>query len=69
MYLSRCTEYPWTHDVGTAIPEAVGGYRVRRTSDNTLIGEADTAEDAYALIAAHLPEDCGPAVDGSPDDL
>ncbi|MFE4368656.1 DUF6193 family natural product biosynthesis protein [Streptomyces sp. NPDC056835] len=69
LYLSRCTEYPWTRDVGTAYPLVAGGYRVRRESDKTLIGEVDTAEEAYELIAAHLPEGCGPAVDGTPDDL
>ncbi|MFJ8772497.1 hypothetical protein [Streptomyces microflavus] len=26
-------------------------------------------EEAYKLIAAALPEGCGPAVDGTPDDL
>ncbi|MEV4973693.1 DUF6193 family natural product biosynthesis protein [Streptomyces scopuliridis] len=69
LYLSRCTRYPWTHDVGTAFPQAVGGYRVRRESDHTLIGEVDTVEEAYELIADNLPEGCGPAVDGTPDDL
>nr|WP_323180875.1 DUF6193 family natural product biosynthesis protein [Streptomyces sp. NBC_01142] len=35
LYLSRCTKYPWTHDVGTAFPEVAGGYRVLRQSGNT----------------------------------
>ncbi|WP_408994522.1 DUF6193 family natural product biosynthesis protein [Streptomyces sp. 1268] len=69
LYLSRCTQWPWTSDVGTAYPLAKGGYRVRRDSDNTLLGEVDTTEEAYELIAATLPEGCGPAVDGTPDDL
>jgi hypothetical protein len=69
LYLSRCTRYPWTHDVGTAFPQAAGGYRVRRQSDKTLLGAVETVEEAYELIAAHLPEGCGPAVDGTPDDL
>ncbi|MFD7669662.1 DUF6193 family natural product biosynthesis protein [Streptomyces anulatus] len=69
LYLSRCTRWPWTSDVGTAYPQVVGGYRVRRASDKTLLGEVDTVEAAYALIAATLPEGCGPAVDGTPDDL
>ncbi|MFB6979420.1 DUF6193 family natural product biosynthesis protein [Streptomyces scopuliridis] len=29
----------------------------------------DTVEEAYELIADNLPEGCGPAVDGTPDDL
>lgn len=69
LYLSRCTQYPWSRDVGTAFPQGAGGYRVRRESDRTLIGVADTIEEAYELIAANLPEGSGPAVDGTPDDL
>ncbi|MER5358631.1 DUF6193 family natural product biosynthesis protein [Streptomyces sp. NPDC002785] len=69
LYLSRCTQWPWSRDVGTAYPLVKGGYRVRRESDKTLIGEVDTVEEAYELIAANLPEGCGPAVDGTPDDL
>ncbi|OKK16832.1 hypothetical protein AMK16_24375 [Streptomyces sp. CB00455] len=69
LYLSRCTRYPWTHDVGTAFPQTSGGYRVRRQSDNTLLGVTETLDEAYQLIAATLPEGCGPAVDGTPDDL
>ncbi|MFI7893491.1 DUF6193 family natural product biosynthesis protein [Streptomyces sp. CACIS-1.16CA] len=69
LYLSRCTKWPWTNDVGTAYPLVEGGYRVRRTSDKSLLGVVDTVEEAYALIAASLPDGCGPAVDGTPDDL
>ncbi|MFK0184637.1 DUF6193 family natural product biosynthesis protein [Streptomyces rubiginosohelvolus] len=69
LYLSRCTEYPWSRDVGTAFPQSAGGYRVRRESDRTLIGVAATVEEAYELIAANLPDNCGPAVIGTADDL
>lgn len=69
LYLSRCTKWPWTFDVGTAYPLVAGGYRVRRESDKTLLGEVETVEDAYELIASNLPDGCGPAVDGTPDDL
>lgn len=69
LYLSRCTKYPWTRDVGTAYPLIAGGCRVRRESDKTLLGATETVEEAYALIAATLPEGCGPTVDGTPDDL
>lgn len=30
----------------------------------TLIGETRTAQEAAALAVAHLPEDCGPAIEG-----
>lgn len=69
LYLSRCIKYPWTHDVGTAFPQVAGGYRVRRESDHTVIGEVGTVEEAYELIAANLPDGCGPAIDGTPEDL
>ncbi|WP_129767227.1 DUF6193 family natural product biosynthesis protein [Streptomyces sp. L-9-10] len=69
LYLSRCTQWPWTRDVGTAYPLVQGGYRVRRESDKTLLGEVDSVEEAYELIAANLPDGCGPAIDGTPDDL
>lgn len=69
LYLSRCTQYPWSRDVGTAYPQSAGGYRVRRESDRTLIGVATTVEEAYELIAARLPDNCGPAVVGTTDDL
>ncbi|MDJ0381416.1 DUF6193 family natural product biosynthesis protein [Streptomyces sp. G-G2] len=69
LYLSRCTRYPWTHDVGTMFPQAAGGYRVRRQSDNTLLGVTETLQESMELIAASLPDGCGPAVDGTPDDL
>ncbi|WP_406738309.1 DUF6193 family natural product biosynthesis protein [Streptomyces sp. NBC_00853] len=69
LYLSRCIQYPWTRDIGTPFPRAGGGYRVRRQSDNTLLGVTDTVEEAYRLIAAHLPEGCGPAIDGTANDL
>ncbi|MFF5491056.1 DUF6193 family natural product biosynthesis protein [Streptomyces virginiae] len=69
LYLSRCTEFPWTLDIGTAFPQAGGGYRVRRQSDDTLLGVTDTVEEAYRLIAAHLPEGCGPAIGGTANDL
>ncbi|MFD3814613.1 DUF6193 family natural product biosynthesis protein [Streptomyces rubiginosohelvolus] len=69
LYLSRCTQWPWSGDVGTAYPLVKGGYRVRRESDKSLLGEVDTIEEAYELIAASLPDGCGPAIDGTPDDL
>ncbi|TYR63580.1 hypothetical protein FY004_16230 [Streptomyces parvus] len=69
LYLSRCTRYPWSRDIGTAFPQGGGGYRVRRESDKTLLGVVDTVEEAYALIAASLPEGCGPAIEGAADEL
>ncbi|MFI8392110.1 DUF6193 family natural product biosynthesis protein [Streptomyces sp. NPDC085540] len=69
LYLSRCIQFPWTRDIGTAFPQVSGGYRVRRQSDNTLLGVTETVEEAYRLIVAHLPEGCGPAIDGTANHL
>ncbi|MFI7285122.1 DUF6193 family natural product biosynthesis protein [Streptomyces anulatus] len=52
LYLSRCTQWHWSRDVGTAYPLAKGGYRVRRESGKSVLGEVDTVEEAYELIAA-----------------
>ncbi|MFD9221872.1 DUF6193 family natural product biosynthesis protein [Streptomyces sp. NPDC060064] len=69
LYLSRCTRFPWTDDIGTMRKLVVGGYRVRRESDKTVLGETETVQEAIDLIAANLPEGCGPAIDGTADDL
>ncbi|MFD9034700.1 DUF6193 family natural product biosynthesis protein [Streptomyces sp. NPDC059567] len=68
LYLSRCTQYPWTHDVAALFPRP-GGFHVFRHSDQKVLGEPDTVEEAVGLIVANLPDDCGPAIDGTPDDL
>lgn len=59
LFLRRSTRWPYARDVATAYPLFKGGYRVFRDSDLTELGEVDTVEEAYALIAAHLPDDCG----------
>lgn len=69
LYLSRCVRFPWSEDIGTAHRQVAGGYRVRRASDKTVLGVTETVEEAYALIAANLPEGCGPAIDGTAADL
>ncbi|KQX37178.1 hypothetical protein ASD97_08980 [Streptomyces sp. Root63] len=69
LYLSRCIRHPRPHDVGSLFPRAGGGFMVVRQSDGTVLGEPETVEEAVALIAAHLPEGCGPAIDGSANDL
>ncbi|MER5360860.1 DUF6193 family natural product biosynthesis protein [Streptomyces sp. NPDC002785] len=69
LYLSRCIRFPWTHDVGTLFPRGGGGFMVIRQSNGTILGEPETVEEAVALIVANLPEGCGPAIDGTADDL
>lgn len=69
LYLSRCTQYPWSRDVGTAFPKARAATACAVSPTGPLIGVAATVEEAYELIAAHLPDNCGPAVVGTTDDL
>jgi hypothetical protein len=71
---SRCTGYPYTHDVPVIVPRPDGTYRVTWWQDRSphgaaSIGEADNPHDAVALVLAHLPDDCGPAVTGTANDL
>lgn len=40
-----------------------------RGSGREQIGGAVTADEAVELVASHLPLGCGPALDGTPDDL
>ncbi|MCX4638298.1 hypothetical protein HEP86_08180 [Streptomyces sp. RPA4-5] len=74
LHFSRCTAFPWTNDVPSVYPRSGGGFRVVRMnepvgSSRQMVGDADSAEEAVALVVAHLPPGCGPAVDGTADDL
>lgn len=69
LYFSRCIRSPWTHDVGALFRRGGGGFMVIRHSDGTVLGEPETVEEAIALIVANLPDGCGPAIDGTVDDL
>ncbi|PVC84455.1 hypothetical protein DBP20_18660 [Streptomyces sp. CS131] len=69
LYLSRSIRYPWSRDIPTAFRQGGGGYQVRRQPDQALLGVVDTLEEAYVLIATSLPDGCGPAIDGTADDL
>ncbi|MFE7106138.1 DUF6193 family natural product biosynthesis protein [Streptomyces sp. NPDC057575] len=69
LYLNRCIRFPWTNDVGALFPRGGGGFMVIRNSDGTVLGEPETVEEAVDLIVANLPDGCGPAIDGTADDL
>ncbi|MFE7603444.1 DUF6193 family natural product biosynthesis protein [Streptomyces sp. NPDC057494] len=45
------------------------GYGNGTASDRTVLGEPDTVEESVELIVANLPDGCGPATDGTLDDL
>jgi hypothetical protein len=73
LHFSRTTGYPFTSDCPCAIP--IGNNRFRaykaRSAEERMakvIGEG-TAEEVVAMLVAHLPPNCGPAVDGTADDL
>lgn len=71
---SRCTRFPWTADVPVLYKRVEGGFVVRRLrepngSARQIVGHVDTMEEGIALIVANLPEGCGPAIDGTADDL
>ncbi|MGW0803621.1 DUF6193 family natural product biosynthesis protein [Nonomuraea sp. NPDC002799] len=69
---SRCTGFPYTHDIPVITPRTDGTYRVTwrdRSPDGPAIAEADTPHEAVAVVIAHLPDNCGPAVAGTANDL
>lgn len=61
----RNTDFPWSNDL-PRIAGGVKGYLVYGAGDRyaELLGEVDTPQEAAALVVAHLPSDCGAAVEG-----
>ena len=62
LQFSGTTRDPYTHDLPSIEPLR-DGWRVRGADASTL-GEVPTAPAAVALVVAHLPDGCGPAVEG-----
>ncbi|MGJ5829952.1 DUF6193 family natural product biosynthesis protein [Streptomyces ossamyceticus] len=75
LQFSRCTRFPWSQDLPSVFPyDGERYFSVRRLheprgSGREQIGGAVTADEAVELVASHLPPGCGPALDGTPDDL
>ena len=65
---SRTTGYPYTHDCPLGWPVKSGLFRVVAADERTVLGEGD-APRAADLLVANLPQNCGPAVHGTRDDL
>src|SRR5204862_1498101 len=65
LHFSTCTGFPYSQDVPHIDPRADTGYIVRDPIHRELIGEADDAEQAVALLVAHLPPNLGPAMAGT----
>jgi hypothetical protein len=81
---SRCTRFPYSRDLPMidTIPRAWEppidpGAEVRFTIDwppnspygTGHIADASSAAEAVAIVVAHLPAGCGPAIDGTAEDL
>ncbi|MCX5009446.1 DUF6193 family natural product biosynthesis protein [Streptomyces sp. NBC_00555] len=59
----RNTDFPWSND----LPFIAGGektYLVYAAGYAEILGEVATPQAAAALVVAHLPSDCGAAVEG-----
>ncbi|WP_328834981.1 DUF6193 family natural product biosynthesis protein [Streptomyces europaeiscabiei] len=63
LHFSRCTG-DWSWDVPFIMHLPGGRYLVVGPSRSQIVGEADTAEEAIALVVGGLPPGCGPAVVG-----
>ena len=64
---SRCTGYPFTNDIPCVAVRPDGSYEVL-TPDYRSLGHG-TAKEAAAIVIANLPNDCGPAIPGTAEDL
>ncbi|MGW6572996.1 DUF6193 family natural product biosynthesis protein [Streptomyces sp. NPDC054945] len=69
VFFSRCTGLPAAHVGGQVHPMEDGRFWVRGPVGQGTLGEVATLEEAFALLAAGLPDNCGPAVDGTARDL
>ncbi|MBF6302650.1 hypothetical protein IU459_34700 [Nocardia amamiensis] len=67
--LSRCTRFPFTHDLPVIIPLSDGTYQVTWPKRRSHIGHAGTPPEAVSLLVNHLPADCRPAVDATAVEL
>jgi hypothetical protein len=68
LLFTTCTGFPYSHDVPMVAPLENNRYQVIAADRTTHIGEADTAEEAIALVAGALPSDIGPATAGTAED-
>ncbi|MFJ8210596.1 DUF6193 family natural product biosynthesis protein [Streptomyces sp. NPDC096033] len=62
----RNTQFPWSNDLPFIVGDAEGCivYAPRGASERVL-GDSLTPQEAATLVVAHLPDDCGPAFEGS----
>jgi hypothetical protein len=65
---SRTTGYPYSYDCPLAWPVEGGLFRVGSADEKMVLGEGDAAR-AAVILAANLPNNCGPAINGTAEDL
>jgi hypothetical protein len=65
---STCTGYPYSDDIPLIEPREGDGYAVRNRFRDEVIGQAEDAQSAVAILLSHLPAGVGPAVAGTADD-
>jgi hypothetical protein len=65
---STCTGFPYSDDIPRIDPGEFGGYVLRNGFLGDVVGEAENADSAIAILLAHLPAGVGPARAGTADD-
>lgn len=65
---SRCTGYPFTYDTPTVTPIFETEQYLVRTSDGKEIGSG-SATEVLKIVLNNLPNDIGPAIKGTSEDL
>jgi len=71
LQFSRCTRFPWSQDLPSIFPGAGSQFRILQLSapGDSLIGVANTPQEAVGMVRDDPPENCAPAIDGTPDQL
>ena len=64
---STCTGFPYSDVIPRIEPREGDGYVLRSRFMGDVIGEANDAESAIAILLTHLPANVGPAVAGTAD--
>jgi hypothetical protein len=70
---SRCTRHPYSYDLPVIDQLADHRFTIFWPPHSPYgtghIADAGTAAEAVAIVVAHLPTGCGPAIDGTAEDL
>ncbi|UGQ12060.1 DUF6193 family natural product biosynthesis protein [Yinghuangia sp. ASG 101] len=69
LHFSRCTEQRCTWDIPYIAPTKDGRFLVAGPLRSQVVGHADSAHDAVALVVGRLPVGCGKAFVGTPEEL